>query len=403
MFLRKGSIEICGGLYLTKSNNCCKVALKERCDSSLSVFKKSSTKKREGGREMGKFGGSIIFTVIALVLGGVVGFYSTGTMAGAMSAVMIVAVLGVLETSLSFDNAVVNAKTLAGMTPVWQHRFLTWGMIIAVFGMRVVFPLLIVGIAAHLWPIEAIMLAVKNPAEYERILSSVHAEIAAFGGAFLLMVGIRYFFDNEKDVHWVHAIEESLAKGGKLYMMEAAIVMVALLISAYLLPAEEKFPFLASGIAGLITYAAVQWLEVILGSEEEGHVTKNVASAGLSTFIYLEVLDASFSFDGVIGAFALSNNIFIIALGLGIGAMFVRSLTIVMVDKGTLAEYRYLEHGAFWAILALGAIMFLGLFVEVPEVITGLIGAVLIGWSFHSSIKANRKERVGVKKATAQN
>lgn len=341
---------------------------------------------------MERFRGSIAFTVVALILGGVAGFYSTGTVSGVISAVLIVAVLGVLETSLSFDNAVVNAKTLVDMSPVWQHRFLTWGMLIAVFGMRVVFPLLIVGIAAHLQPIEALVLAVKNPAEYERILTSVHAEIAAFGGAFLLMVGIKYFFDQEKDVHWVRIIEEPLVKAGKLFMVEAAIVMAALLGSAYLLPVDERFPFLAAGIGGLVTYAAVQWLEIILGTEK-GAATKAVAKSGLSTFIYLEVLDASFSFDGVIGAFALSNNIFIIALGLGIGAMFVRSLTLVMVEKGTLAEYRYLEHGAFWAILALGTIMFLGLFIEIPEVITGLIGGALIGLSFYSSTKVNHKEK----------
>lgn len=101
-------------------------------------------------------------------------------------------------------------------------------------------------------------------------------------------------------------------------------------------------------------------------------------------------MDASFSFDGVIGAFALSTNLFIIALGLGIGAMFVRSLTIMLVKKSTMAEYRYLEHGAFWAILALAVMMFISVRVDIPEVITGLIGAGLIGIALLSSLRWNK-------------
>ena len=93
--------------------------------------------------------------------------------------------------------------------------------------------------------------------------------------------------------------------------------------------------------------------------------------------IYLEVLDASFSFDGVIGAFALTHNLFIIAIGLGIGAMYVRSMTIMLVERGTLAEYRFLEHGAFYAIIALSVIMFVQPLMHIPEVITGLVGAVV--------------------------
>jgi hypothetical protein len=118
-----------------------------------------------------------------------------------------------------------------------------------------------------------------------------------------------------------------------------------------------------------------------------------VVRSGAAAFLYLEVLDASFSFDGVIGAFALSNNIFIIAIGLGVGAMFVRSMTIMLVDKGTLSEYRYLEHGAFWAIIALAVIMLTSANPNwhFPETITGLIGAVFIGLSFWWSVRHNRK------------
>lgn len=102
------------------------------------------------------------------------------------------------------------------------------------------------------------------------------------------------------------------------------------------------------------------------------------------------MLDASFSLDGVIGAFALSQNIFVIALGLGIGAYFVRSITMYLYEKGTITEYRYLEHGAFYAIIALALMMFIGSVHHIPEVVTGLIGGVLIGLALWSSVRANK-------------
>lgn len=103
-----------------------------------------------------------------------------------------------------------------------------------------------------------------------------------------------------------------------------------------------------------------------------------VAKTGLTSFLYLEVLDASFSLDGVIGAFALSNNLLIIAAGLGIGAFFVRSFTIYMLKAGTLQSYRYLEHGAFYAVIALAIMMLIGSIIHLPEVVIGGIGLVFI-------------------------
>lgn len=356
--------------------------------------------------------GSLLFTLLALITAGFVG-HNNGNIP---YAIFITIVLGVLEISLSFDNAVVNAKTLATMDPIWQRRFLTWGIAIAVFGMRIVFPLLIVLIASGKGPIEAIKLAIKDPVEYEAIIVSKHHEIAAFGGAFLLMVGLRYFFDHEKEVHWVKIIETPLVKYGKLYLVEAMLILVMLVFCAYFMPIhakdipkdfhpelaehvrfllfefQKRLAFLAAGVAGLVIYALVQWIEILLDKPESHEVTTVAVKSGLSGFLYLEVLDASFSFDGVIGAFALSNNIFIIALGLGIGAMFVRSMTVMLVEKGTISMYRYLEHGAFWAIIALGVCMFMKLFFHIPEVIVGVVGAALIGLSLYSSILLNKKE-----------
>ncbi len=299
-------------------------------------------------------------------------------------------ILSVLEVSLSFDNAVVNAKVLNTMTPVWRHRFITWGMLIAVFGMRLVFPLAIVVIVTKLGPWDALVLAASKPDEYAAIMTSVHTEIAGFGGAFLLMVALKYFFDKNKDVHWIKQIEKPLVKLGRMDAIELGVSMLAIYGMTKILPPDEGYKFLTAGIFGLVTFIAVDGVGAFLNAPDETMTDIHKASA--ASFMYLEVLDASFSFDGVVGAFAITNNLFIIAIGLGVGAMFVRSMTIMLVDRGTLSEFVYLEHGAFYAIGALATMMFLGTSMHVPEVITGLIGAAFIGLSLWSSVRHNKEK-----------
>lgn len=338
------------------------------------------------------FKGSMIFTLACLALAGWYGWAMTGSAGGTLSLLWIVVVLSILEISLSFDNAVVNATVLEDMDAVWQRRFLTWGMVIAVFGMRVIFPLAIVAIAAGLGPAETVRLSLNDPVRYEEIVSSANVAIAGFGGAFLAMVGLKFFFDADKDVHWISLIEELLAKFSRIEAVEIAFLLLGLYLISLLLPQDEALTFLVAGLLGLVTFIGVEAIGKILELREETRAAAGaVVRSGLGGFLYLNVLDASFSFDGVIGAFALSNNMVVIALGLSIGAMFVRSMTIMLVQKGTLAEYRYLEHGAFWAIIALGAIMLLSARYHIPEAITGLIGAALIGVSLAWSIRHNSR------------
>lgn len=331
---------------------------------------------------------SFIVTFLGLILGALLGFYYSGTFSGAVQGLITCAILAVLEVSISFDNAVVNATVLKKMTPLWVHRFLTWGMLIAVFGMRLIFPLVIVAVVAHLNPWEALKLAALSPDEYAKLMTSVHHEVAAFGGSFLLLVALKYFFDIEKEVHWIKVIEAPLVKMGKLEAVEVGVTLIVIYVMSRLVGSDQALPFIYSGLAGVITFLAVDGLGTFLQAPEEAMKDLHKASAGM--FLYLEVLDASFSFDGVIGAFAITNNLFIIAIGLGIGAMFVRSLTIMMVEKGTLDAYEFLEHGAFYAVAALALIMFLGTIVHIPEILTGLIGAAFIGFSVYSSIRKKR-------------
>ncbi|MEO5705687.1 MAG: DUF475 domain-containing protein [Alteraurantiacibacter sp.] len=336
---------------------------------------------------------AFLFTIICLGLGAWYGWSSTGTVSGTLQMLWIIAILSVLEVSLSFDNAVVNASVLKDMDEVWQKRFLTWGIAFAVFGMRIVFPLAIVAIAAGIGPFEALNLSLNDPRRYEELVSSAHIGIAGFGGAFLAMVGMKFFFNADKDIHWLGMIEAALARVSALPSIEIALLLLSMWGISTLLPDAEALTFLVSGMLGLVTFIAVEavshWLEL---REEAARLAGAVVRSGLGGFLYLNILDASFSFDGVIGAFALSNNMIVIALGLSIGAMFVRSMTVHLVKQGTLSEYRYLEHGAFWAIVVLGAIMLLSARWEIPEPITGLIGGLLIGISFWWSVRHKKRE-----------
>jgi hypothetical protein len=203
------------------------------------------------------------------------------------------------------------------------------------------------------------------------------------------MVCLKYFFDSDKQVHWIVPVERQLARLGKVEAAALGIMMVGLYTFSRYVPPEKAHEFLVAGLFGLVIFIGVDGIGAAMEVGEDA--MKNVHRASAANFVYLEVLDASFSFDGVIGAFALTNNLFIIAIGLGVGAMFVRSLTVMMVERGTLDAYRYLEHGAFWAIGALGLLMLMGTVLDVPEAITGLIGAALIGLSVWSSIYYKRR------------
>jgi hypothetical protein len=354
------------------------------------------------------FGWSFAVTALGLVAAV---FY------GGWTAFGIVAILSVLEISLSFDNAVVNAGILKKMNAFWQKIFLTIGILIAVFGMRLVFPVLIVAISAQLGPIEAVDLALTNKDRYQELVTDAHPAIAAFGGMFLLMIFLDFIFE-DRDIKWLGWIERPLAKLGKVDMLSVCIALIVLLITSMTFathahlhagPADKAETVLLSGIAGLITYMIVGGLsgyfEDKLEEEEEreheaeeeaersGKPRSAVALAGKAAFfmfLYLEVLDASFSFDGVIGAFAITNDIVLMALGLGIGAMYVRSLTVYLVRQGTLDDYVYLEHGAHYAIGALAVILLVTIQYQINEFITGLVGVVLIAWSFWSSVRRNR-------------
>lgn len=349
------------------------------------------------------FGISLAVTAATLVI---------GYLHGGPTALFLLVVLAALEVSLSFDNAVINAAVLRQMSVFWQRMFLTVGILIAVFGMRLLFPLLIVWATAGLDPVHAMRLALSPPPNhalefpdgspsYEKLVLAAHPQIAAFGGIFLLMLFLDFIF-HDRDINWLKWIEVPFARIGRLGQVSVVVCVAALIVvgSELTHSSEERATVLIAGLLGLVTYLVVNGLsrafrpdDIDAASGSPG-IASAVGRAGLGLFLYLEVLDAAFSFDGVTGAFAITSDPIIIALGLGlVGSMFVRSITIYLVRQETLDRYVYLEHGAHWAIGALSVIMLLSIEprFEIPDPVTASVGVVFIGAALTWSVVRNRR------------
>jgi hypothetical protein len=319
-----------------------------------------------------------------------------------------VLLLAAVEVSLSFDNAVVNATVLRRLNAFWQRLFLTVGLLVAVVGMRLLFPLLVVAFSARLSPVSALHLALDDPHGYDLRLTAARPEISAFGGAFLLMVFLDFLLA-EHDLNWLRPLERLSARVGRLDRLAPVIALGALLAAATIgrHPEDQVVAVLAAGLLGVITHLLISGLSSLSEHEDAGDgadpgpadedrgagSTPALLSGrdALFAFCFLELMDASFSFDGVIGAFAFTSNLFVIAAGLGIGALAVRSLTVRLVRRGTLADLVYLEHGAHYAIGLLGALLLATTYRSLPELLTGLLGIGVIGASLASSIVRNRR------------
>lgn len=310
-------------------------------------------------------------------------------------------ILVILEITFSFDNAVVNAKLLGFMSPWWQRFFMTFGIFIAVFVVRFALPVIIVAITSGNGMVEVLDMAVNDSVGYGHELEKAGPAIASFGGTFLLMIAMGFFLDAVKDVHWLPWLERKLSKLGRydnitIFLLILTVVTISSTMHG---SAEERLVVLLAGACGIALHVGLGVFGAIVENDEDGEEANRAirvltGTAAFVMFLRLEVLDASFSFDGVIGAFALSSNIFIIMAGLGAGALWVRSLTVYLVRQKTLEKFRYLEHGAHWAIGALGVVMLGKLYeIEPPEWLTGSIGMVFILLAVLSSVKHMRRRQ----------
>jgi hypothetical protein len=365
-----------------------------------------------------------MFRIFAISLVVTAAALAAGYVHGGLNALFLLVVLAVLEVSLSFDNAIINAAVLKQMSTFWQRMFLTVGIVIAVFGMRFLFPLAIVWASAGIAPPRALELALNPPPNralefpdgspsYEKLVIAAHPQIAAFGGIFLLMLFLDFIF-HDRDIKWLKWFEIPFARIGRLGQLSVIVASLVLIVAGTRLThsSEERATVLIAGLLGLATYLLVNGLSRAFrpsglddgASESAGPVEKVSGKAGLLMFLYLEVLDAAFSFDGVTGAFAITSDPIVIALGLGlVGSMFVRSITIYLVRQETLDRYVYLEHGAHWAIGALAVIMLFSIEpdLEVPDAVTASVGVCTIGAAFAWSLWRNRRPGPGPVSAPA--
>lgn len=281
------------------------------------------------------------------------------------------------------------------MSHKWQQRFLTWGILIAVFGMRFFFPLLMVSIFSglNLWRVAT--LAVTDVTQYTHYLELGHLQLLAFGGTFLMMLCLTYFINPDKKILWIKPVERFLRRLGKIPFLPVFLTGGALYLAFHFTHAKDPMGMLWSGFAGIALFLLIdgvsRWLDKRHLKKDQTPAVTSVAKGGLVGFLYLELIDASFSLDGVLGAFAITMDIILITVGLAIGAMFVRSMTIVLVEKKTLKNFIFLEHGAHWAIGTLSSIMLISTVHEISEVVTGLIGLFFISLALISSIQHNHR------------
>lgn len=311
-----------------------------------------------------------------------------------IGALTTVIVLTLLETTFSADNAVVNSKVLVTLSPPWQRIFMTLGVFIAVFVVRFAMPILIVMFGAGIGFREVIDLALHHPHLYEHQLAKAEPAINAFGGAFLIMIALSYFIDYGKKTHWLPYLEKYLGKLGRFDNVTVFIMLITSLLLYATASPEHHTTILVASISAMALHIGLELLDAVMSkAESKSKVKHKVGMAAFAAFMYLEILDASFSLDGVIGAFALTGSVVLIIAGLGAGAMWVRAMTIHLVRSGALSRYIYLEHGAHWAIAFLGSVMFMKLYgVELPEWLVGSLGLVFIGLAIVWSKRANNRQ-----------
>lgn len=331
------------------------------------------------------FGISALITVIVGVL--------VGWLDG-LTGLWIYCVLVLLEVTFSFDNAVVNSKILNRLSDFWQTMFLTIGIFFAVFVVRFLLPLFIVMITAGMGAGEVVDLAVQSPEEYSHRLHEAAPLIDSFGGAFLFLIGLSYFVDRNKDVHWLKKLEKGLSRLGEIRFIKLIVMLVVMAVLYLTVDEHSRSAVAIAGLLGVLLHVGLEAMSSFFEKRERNVVgikKKQVGMAAFASFMYLQVLDASFSFDGVIGAFAITSSLLLIMAGLGAGALWVRSFTVYLVRTGTLAKYKYLEHGAHWAILALGVVMLVKLYhIEAPEWFTGSLGLIFIATAVTSSVLEKR-------------
>ena len=299
-----------------------------------------------------------------------------------LSIVLVVAGLILFETVSSIDNAVINAEVLSTMSQRARRWFLLWGLLIAVFLLRGALPWLIVWATnPALGPIGSFTAALSSdPAVVSAVEQSAPILLSG-GGIFLLFL----FF------HWLFLEPKKFGLKGEDFFMAQGVwfyAVVSIILAVVVWFALQINPIMAFGaVIGSTVFFITHGFKENAEKSEEELLKKDSAQSDLSKIFYLEVIDATFSIDGVIGAFAFTLSVPLILLGNGIGAFVVRELTIHNIDR--IKKYVYLKNGAMYSILVLGTIMVLDSFgIHIPEWLAPLSTAVIVGYFFLKSKRA---------------
>jgi len=298
--------------------------------------------------------------------------------------VMSVLGLCVFEIVSSVDNAVVNADVLATMQPKWRKWFLFWGLFIAVFLVRGLLPWLIVFMAnPQLGPIGALTASFSANANVSASLERSAPILLLGGGIFLVLLFVHWLFLEEKELGL--SVEKFFADHGLwFYSVASTVLMVTVWFS---LKREPMLAFAAcvGTTVFFLTHGFKQYAE---RAEREMTSGSNHLS-DISKLLYLEVIDATFSIDGVIGAFAFTMSVPVIILGNGLGALVVRELTVHGVDK--IRKHPLVKNGAMYSIGILGTLMMAKSFgLDVPDYVAPISTFVIVGLFFWLSVKKAR-------------
>ncbi len=297
-----------------------------------------------------------------------------------LSIVLIVAGLILFETISSVDNAVINAEVLSTMSQKARRWFLLWGLLLAVFLLRGLLPWGILWATnPDLGPVGAFGAALSSDPSVIEAIEKSSPILLSGGGIFLLFL----FF------HWLFLEPKNYGLKGERFFHSQGVwfyAVVSIILAVIVWFALQQNPFMAFGaVVGSTAFFITHGFKENAAAEEKKLLS--TSRSDFSKILYLEVIDATFSIDGVIGAFAFTLSVPLILLGNGIGALVVRQLTIGNIDR--IKKYIYLKNGAMYSILSLGTIMILDSFgFHIPSWFTPVVTAIIVGYFFLKSRKA---------------
>ncbi|ABS56146.1 protein of unknown function DUF475 [Methanoregula boonei 6A8] len=297
-----------------------------------------------------------------------------------LSILLTIAGLCLFETITSIDNAIINAEVLSTMSQKARRWFLIWGLLFAVFVIRGVLPWLIVWASApSLGPVGALTATFSSDPAVVAAIAQAAPILLVGGGTFLIFLFL----------HWIFLEEKEYGICGERYIATKGVwffAVVSIFLAGLVWLAISKNPMMAFGaVVGSSAFFIVHGFR----QNAEEHERKMVSGdlSDISKIFYLEIIDATFSIDGVMGAFAFTMAVPLIIIGNGIGALIVRELTVRNVD--TIRNYRYLKNGAMYSILILGIIMILdGFGAGIPEYVSPIATFGIVGYFLYRSIRA---------------